>query len=752
MRTWLIVLVACASAFAQAGAVPDLGPDPTAKPQTQPGRPATAPAGRGAAPAAPSGAGRSGRGAPAPAAAALPNPRDLKYPPLRTVQIPGLVTSTLANGLKVALLEDHELPVINGMALVRTGNLLDPPGKIGLAAMSGAMLRAGGTTAKSPEQMDNLLEGLAASVDSATEESYARIAFGAVKEEEEAILGLFKEVLTQPAFRQEKIDLLRSQMRTAIAKRNDDPATIAHRELASVIYGKDSPFGWIGQYSTVDSIKRADIRSFYERYFVPANVTLGIWGDFDAARMKAAIEKLFGDWNPPRQPAPEFPTVKDVPAPGIYLAAKQDLTEAYFAVGQLGARANDKDVAPMQIAAAILGNGPRGRLAAKARAKTGAPHDIRVTWQPGYDRPGLLEIAGSTRGVNAIDVLKVIQAEIDRIRTTEVAEEELIAARDAVLNSLVFANDTKVKLLTRQLALDYFGYPKDYMAQHQKALQAVTRADVLRVAKERIKPENLVIVVVTNPQLLGEPLERLGPTVNKIDLTIPEPRADTVPATEISLAEGKQILQRAQAAAGGAEKLGAIKDYTEIASYQIDSAIPNIGGRKVTETDRWIAPTYFRQDSVLPAGRVAAYTDGKIGWISTPQGWGGLAGAQQKQVLGDLFRCWFRLLLSDRIEGRTVNAIDSNSVEITDSTGQEAKVEFDAETGLPRRVTYDTPQAVGAPLYTEDVFEDYREVDGIKLPFKITINQSGRKFADTTVSEYKLNSGLKVTDLSRRPL
>src|SRR5262249_13481527 len=180
--------------------------------------------------------------------------------------------------------------------------------------------------------------------------------------------------------------------------------------------------------------------------------------------------------------------------------------------------------------------------------------------------------------------------------------------------------------------------------------------------------------------------------------------------------------------------------------------VPAIGGAKVKETDRWLALTVFGQDSVLPAGQVAAYTDGRVGWIMTPQGWGGLTGTQLRQVQGDLFRSWFRLLLSDLVEGRTVNAVNGTSVQVTDPGGQECKIEFDAETGLPRRVSYDTAQAVGPPLYTEDILEDFRDVNGIRLPFKITINQSGKKFADVTVLEFKLNSGLKQTDLARRPM
>jgi hypothetical protein len=300
------------------------------------------------------------------------------------------------------------------------------------------------------------------------------------------------------------------------------------------------------------------------------------------------------------------------------------------------------------------------------------------------------------------------------------------------------------------MILDYYGYPKDYLPQYQKALQAVTRADVLRVAKQYLNPTNLTVVVTANPTMFSEPLERLG-AVTKLDIAIPEARPEVVESTDASLAEGKQVLLKAQAAAGGAEKLAAVKDFSMLAEYVIDPAVANIGGAKIVQTDKWIAPTNFRQDATLPAGRVTAYTDGKVGWISTPQGWGPLTGVQRSQVFGDLFRVYYRMLLSDRIEGRAVNAIDGNSVQITDPTGQVASVEFDAQTHLPIRASYDTQQAGGAPIYSEDVYEDFREIGGVKVPFKITINQGGRKFADVVVKDYKINTGLVPLELARRP-
>jgi zinc protease len=652
--------------------------------------------------------------------------------------------------MKVSLMEDHDLPLIGGVALVRTGSLLDPPQRIGLAQLAGIVMRTGGTTVKTGEQTDTLLDSAAANMQSAIGDSLGRMSFSGMKENAPATLQLFKEMLTQPGFRQDKIDLAKTQLRAAIAHRNDNAAIIARREFAGLVYGKDTPFGWPQEYATIDRISRNDLRAFHQRYFFPANVMLGVWGDFQTAEMKAALEKLFADWTVPQAPVAEFAKVKNAPSPGIFLAEKKEAPQTFFTIGHLGGQRNDKDYAALEILAGVLGSGPRSRIAGRLRTQLGIADEVRASWNAGYAQPGLFEISGGTRSVSTVATIKAIQEEIDRIRTAEVTEEEWRNARDAVVNSLAFTYDSRSKLFAGQMILDYYGYPKDYLPRHQKALEAVTRADLLRVAKQYLNPADLTVVVAANPIMLGDSLDKLG-AVTKLDLAIPEAKPEVVESSDASLAEGKQILLQAQEAAGGAGKLAAVKDYTMLAEYSIDPAMANMGGSKVVQTDKWVAPTVFRQDSTFPAGRVSAYTDGKVGWISTPQGWGALAGVQRSQVFGDLFRVYYRLLLSDRIEGRTVNAIDGSSVQITDTTGQVASVEFDPRTHLPKRVAYDTQQAAGPPVYSEDVYGDFREVGGIQVPFKITINQGGRKFCDVVVKDYKINTGLKPLEIARRP-
>jgi zinc protease len=585
---------------------------------------------------------------------------------------------------------------------------------------------------------------------SAIADSVGSMSFSGMKENTPATLQLFKEMLTQPGFRQDKIDIAKTQMRLAVAHRNDNAGSVAHREFAGLVYGKDTPFGWLQEYATIDRVSRDDLRAFHQRYFFPANVMLGVWGDFDTAEMKASIEKLFADWTVKQPPVPEFAKVKNAPSPGIFLAEKKDSQPSYFAIGHLGGRRDDKDYAALAILAGILGGGPRGRIAIRLRSRLGVANEVGANWNAGFAQPGLFEISGGTKSVSTVATIQAIQDEIERIRTAEVTEEEWRSVREAAVNNLAFTYDSRSKVFIGQLIVDYYGYPKDYIPRQQKAFESVTRADLLRVAKQYLNPANLTVVVSANPIMLGDPLDKLGP-VTKLDIAIPDAKPEAAVSSDASLAEGKQILLQAQAAAGGAEKLAAVKDYTMLAEYSIDPAVARVGGTKIVQTDRWVAPTVYRQDSTYPAGRVSAYTDGTVGWISTPQGFSALTGAQRSQVFGELFRVYYRLLLSDRLEGRTVNAIDAASVQISDSTGQVTSVEFDPRTHLPKRVAYDAQQAGGAPIYSEDLYEDFRDVGGIQVPFRITINQGGRKFSDVVVKDYKINTGLKLLEIARRP-
>ena len=686
------------------------------------------------------------------AAQQVPSYRTLKYPQLGQVKIPEPVEVTLSNGMRLLMLEDHELPLIRGLALIHTGNLFDPSDRRGLSQVMADVLRSGGTKSKTGDQLDEELENIAGTVEAGMDETSANVSFSGLKETTDRVLAVFKDVLTNPEFRQDKLDLTLTQYRSAIARRNDDAGDIPGRELTRVLYGPDTPYGWQPEYADLNRIHREDLIAFYQRYYFPKNIMLAVYGDFTAADMKDKLEKLFADWKVEQPAVPPFPAVTAKPAPGVYFAPKEDVTQTFFSIGELGGTLRDPDYPALEVATNILGEGFSSRLVSRIRTQLGYAYSIGASWAANYNFPGTFRIGGSTKSMTTVETVQAIREEVDKLRTTEVTEKELDEAKQAVLNSFVFFFDSPSKTLNRVMRYEYFGYSKDFLFQYQKAIAGVTRADVLRVAKEHIHPEQLAIVAVGNPKEFGKPLTTLG-RVTELDLTIPEPKREVSKADAASLARGKQLLERAQQAMGGAEKLVAVKDATYTAEIALEAAA---GGVRLTLVNNFLAPDQLRQEQALPGAKIIEYTDGKSGWMSTPQGVQPMPAEALKQAQGEMFREPYALMLSDRDASRTVNAIGENAVEISAANGLSVKIEFDPATGLPAREVYIEPGQNGAPAETTDIFSDWREIAGntmagLRLPFKVIQLENGMKMLEVTVSEYKINSGLNVEGLSKRP-
>jgi zinc protease len=678
--------------------------------------------------------------------------KDLKFGPLKELALPKIEQSTLPNGMKIYLLENHELPLIRGLALVRTGNLFDPADKVGLAEVTGSLIRSGGTTAKTGNQLDEELENIAASVESQISESYGSVSFSTLKEKTDEVLGTFHDVLTDPAFREDRLDLLKTQLRSGISRRNDDAHGIAQREFSSLIYGPKTPYGWQLEYATVDNIKRDDVAAFYKRYYFPSNVILAVQGDFSAPEMKAKLEKLFAAWNAQQPPVPPFPKVQSDEKPGIHVAVKTDVTQTNLVLGQLGGQLNSKDYPALEVMADILGGGFQSRLFQKVRTQLGYAYDVSAGWEADYDHPGTFEISSSTKSASTAATLKAIDAEVQRIRMTEVTDDELNSARQTVINGFVFNFDTPSKTLNRLLTYRYYGYPDDFIFQYQKAVEKVTRADILRVAKQYLDPAKFVIVAVGNPKDFGTPLTSLGLPVSDIDLTIPAPKSSQVRTPNPAAAagppqpKGAALLAKMAQAMGGEPSLSSIKDMTQKAELNLDQAA---GGLKVSETEFWLAPDTYRDENTLPFGKVVTYFDGKTGWAASPQGVTDLPAEERKQMDLELFRNWPLLLASAKDPNRQIKDEENGTIRISDKAGNSVVLAIDPATGLPLSQSY----AEGGPS-GQDVLETYAEwqdTNGVKFPHKITISQSGKHFADVKVISVAINQGLTAEQLSKKP-
>jgi zinc protease len=680
-------------------------------------------------------------------AVVLPSYKDLKYPPLPPLKVPDPVEVSLPNGMKILLLEDHELPLVSGAALIRTGNLFDPSNKRGLAGLTGEVLRAGGTKTKTGDQLDQDLENVAASIESQIGESSGTLSFSCLKDNTDQVLGLFHDLLISPEFRQDKVDLAKTQTRSGISRRNDDPDGIADREFSDIVYGRDTPYGWRVEYADIDNIQRDDMVSFYRRYYFPANITMEVYGDFSAPEMKTKLEQLFGDWKYAPPPVPAFPKVVEKAVPGVFLASKDDVTQTFFNVGELGGQLRDKDYPALEVAAEILGGGFSSRLFRSVRTQHGWAYSISASWNANYDHPGTFVISGSTQSVHTVDTLKAVGEELDKIRTAEVTDQELQSAKDTVLNGFVFNFDRPSKTINRLMIYQYYGYPRDFIFQYQKAIAAVTKADVLRVAQQYFQPKNLTYVAVGNPKEFGTPLASLGMKVNPIDLGIPEPKPEAPPPDPASLEKGKALLGRVQQALGGADKLAAVKDLLLHANLEVFTPGASM---KVKQTNSFVAPWTVRQDNELPFLKQSVYSDGTSGWLAGMQGVQNLTPPVLKQIRGEAFRQIPGLAMSDRDPNRTVNYAGDGVIEISTKEGESVRLSVDEKTGIPVKVAYQQSAAEGGAA-VEEVYSDWRDVDGIRLPYQWTVMQGGKKFAGVTVQDYKINSGLTAAALAKKP-
>lgn len=679
-----------------------------------------------------------------PSPGALPSYHDLKYPELRSIAAPAVESATLPNGMRLLLLEDHELPLVNGTVMVRTGTVFDPSDKRGLAALTAQLMLEGGKASMPGGDPVQRFQNLGGEIAGGASENSVSISFSVLRESSDAALDLVKEVLAETGFPQDRLDIAKTAMRSTIAHRNDDPRSILRREFGAAVYGKSSPYGWSVENPNIDRIERADLVAFHQRYFFPKNVILALSGDFDAAAMKARVAAVFGDWTTEQPPVPEFPKASDAGSGGKFLATVKSLQQSYFTVGQAAIEYTDKDAPAMAILSGILG-GPESRLNQRL---LGAVDGLSVTWSPGFGHPGLFEITGTV--VNPFvttEVLQTISEELASLRSAEVSEQQLTAAKNATLNKLVFEFDNEGSILPRLAQYAYFNLPADYTQAFQRRIQSVSRADVLRVAAERLDPVKMVTVVVGNPIAFERPLESLGGSpVTSIDLTIAPSKPEAVVGDAVSQQRAKQILAKAQDAMGGAAKLAAVTDYVQASAYQFDASV---GGSETTLTERWIAPGYLRQDNVTPTAKYSVYCDGKSGWVANEYGSNPLVDVGLKQVQTDLFHNLFPLLLSDRSDGRKITALDDATVEISEA-GMIVKIVVDPASGLLKSIFYDAP-TVNGPVPVIETYSDFRDVSGLKLPFKESVTLSGKKYSEITVKSIQLNTGLKVQDLEKRP-
>jgi len=674
--------------------------------------------------------------------------KTLKYPALNKMNLPEPARFQLPNGMIVYLVEDHELPTITVSAMIRVGWRWEPVEKAGLAFLTGSVMRTGGAASRPGDQLDEELDRLGASVETGIGEDSGRAMVSVLKEDIDTGLSILADLLQNPAFPQDKIDLAKIAQRDNIARRNDNPNSIAFREFGRIIMGRNSAYGHIVEYDTLNSITRADLIAFHKQFFQPENVILGAWGDFNAAEMRAKIEKALGAWPRGGRPQPPVPEVDPGARnrAGIYFINKEDMPQSWVVMGYLGGKRNDPDYYALSVMNTVLGGGLASRLFANVRSEQGLAYAVGSQWNAGWDRPGTFTAMGSTKTETTVKILNAIKYEIENMAAKGATDDELTRAKDSVLKGFAFDFDSTGKIVQRMVSYDYYGYPRDYLQQYRAQIEKVSHSDVVRVAKQYLKTDQLAILVVGKQKGIDQPLSSLGP-VKTIDITIPKPTQEALAAaTPESIAKGKALLRAVRQAMGGAA-LDQVKDYTTIASLTISMPQGELA-LKMESTMSFAGRMLTKMST--PMGEMVQGFDGQAMWVRTPQGAQDMPASQRAELEGGFFRDTLSLLRNAENPAYIVQALGPSEVDGKPAEGVavsdparklQLRLWVDPKTNLLVKKTY-VAALLGPPGEIEEIYSDYREAGGLKLPFKILLNRSGKKFGEQTITEIKINPGV----------
>ena len=435
------------------------------------------------------------------------DPRTLSFAPLK-FSIPKSDLITLKNGMKVYLLEDHELSIVNMTALVAAGSIYDPPEMTALSGLTGDLIRSGGTESLKPDQLDAELEFMASSIEAGIGEDMGTLSMSSLTKNLDRTLELYAEVLMKPGFEQSRLELARNNTIEAIRRQNDDPKGIAGREFKGAIY-ENHPLGRVATIESVSRITRQDMVDLHKKYFTPQGMILAVSGDFNREELLVKLEKLFGGW---QTTEPQLPTVKEpeMAAAKQVLLAKKQVSQSVIRMGHLGLEKNNPDQYAVRVMDYILGGGFTSRLTQEIRSNQGLAYSAGSRFDIGRRFPGIFQAQTETKAGSTVKAITLMGDIITGMTKELVSIDELNQAKESIINSFIFGFARADYIVTQQARLDYYDFPAGYLENFRDNIAKVTREDVLRVARKYLHPEAMTIMVVGDESKFDQPLSTVG--------------------------------------------------------------------------------------------------------------------------------------------------------------------------------------------------------------------------------------------------
>jgi len=446
---------------------------------------------------------------------------------------PPVVRRTLSNGLQVLIAERHDLPILTLQLVVKGGETLAPAERHGLASMTAALLTEG-TDSRDSLALAGALAEIGASVNTGGGLEASTVSLTTLTKHTARALDLYTDVLLHPVFPDKELKRLKAQRLNAIRARGDSAPGVAAVVFPKILYGDSHPYGrpvgggggprggggGAGTLKSVAAISRDDVVGFHKQLFVPNNAAMIVVGDATPDAITATLEAALKGW------APGTPTKSVLPPPPeapkgvtVYLVDKPEAAQSVLAVGEVGPMRATPDYIPLTVMNGVLGGQFSSRINLNLREDKGYTYGARSGFAFRLG-PGPFEAGGSVQTAVTKEALVELVKELSDVTGPRaITDAELAFSKDRLIRGFPSRFETTGGVAGTLAELVEFDLPDDYFTTYPAKVEAVTKAEVDRVAKTYLHPDRMTVLVVGDRAKIEGPLKTLpyAKVINLLD-------------------------------------------------------------------------------------------------------------------------------------------------------------------------------------------------------------------------------------------
>ncbi len=427
-------------------------------------------------------------------------PEQLSFPPLQfDVPKPEAFRAQLPGGIPVYMAEDRLLPLVTVQVYFRGGQYLEEKGKEGTAELLEQVWRTGGAGSRTPQELDETLDFLAAQLSTSVGPTYSFVSLNVLSKDLDTGMQLLLDLLSQPRFDEERLARAKEDFLAELKRRNDDAADIETREWRRLVYGEDFWLNRLPTKASVEAIGRGDLVALYQRIANPANCVVAVAGDVSRQQVLAKLKQFFAQWRVKPQAAPPVPQPSYKAKPGVYVVHKADVNQGRVSVGHLGVRRPLPEEFALTVANDILGgSGFTAWMMSRIRSDEGLAYGAYSNYNIGDLFPGTFRAAFQSKSSTVARALQLTLELVTKLRRGEVTEQELTTSKNSFIETFPRNFETKLRTVQLYAQDELLGRSHNYWLRWRDKIRQVGLAAVQAAAEKHMRPEEFVIVVVGN--------------------------------------------------------------------------------------------------------------------------------------------------------------------------------------------------------------------------------------------------------------